>query len=77
MCQFSTGLDPVFSAPVLHRAATVGIRIGAARRSFAEAALLVDEAAEAAISAAARAAWRREAHAFHRSARRLLFDVAH
>ncbi|MBB2169995.1 hypothetical protein HLH36_16855 [Gluconacetobacter aggeris] len=77
MCQVSTGLDPVLSAPVLHRATAGGIRIGAARRSFAEAALLVDEAADAAVSAASRAAWRREATAFHRSARRLLLDAAH
>ncbi|MBB2199956.1 hypothetical protein HLH44_21540 [Gluconacetobacter sp. 1c LMG 22058] len=76
MCQFSTGTSPVLSAPLFHRAATAGVRIGAARRSLAEASLLEDEAADAAVSAAARAMWRREADAFHRSARRLLLDAA-
>lgn len=77
MCQFSTGSNPVLSAPLFHRAAAAGVRIGAARRSFADAALLEDEAADSAVTAAARAAWRREADASHRSARRLLLDAAH
>lgn len=67
---------PSLEAPRCHRARTEGPQIGKARRRFAEAAFLADCAEEAAVGAAARAAWRRHAADVRGSARRTLFRLA-
>ena len=70
-------LLPVLEAPVFHRAVSAGQTIGRARRVYAEADHLADDAAADRLGAALRAALRRDASAAHRSARRTLLSVSH
>ncbi|MBS1063610.1 hypothetical protein JK185_11225 [Gluconobacter wancherniae] len=68
---------PVLEAPVFHRAVSTGQTIGRARRFYAEADHLADDANDDRLGAALRAALRREASAAHRSAQRTLMSVSH
>ena len=68
---------PALEAPVFHRAVSAGQTIGRARRFYAEADHLVDDANDDRLGAALRAALRRDASAAHRSAQRTLLSVSH
>lgn len=73
----SSSFLPALEAPVFHRAVSAGKTIGRAKRFYAEADLLADDANDVRLGAALRAALRRDASAAHRSAQRTLLSVSH
>ncbi|KXV22023.1 MULTISPECIES: hypothetical protein [Gluconobacter] len=73
----TSSVIPALEAPVFHRAVSAGQTIGRARRFYAEADLLADDANDVRLGAALRAALRRDASTAHRSAQRTLLSVSH